>query len=102
MDGAGWESVFVAKMRLRSRGLHGHLSRRAQGQRHGVPAPSRGLLRTLGCGVATKRLITDNGSAFRSRELRVWCSELGIVQRYTRAYRPWPNGMAESFEGDQA
>ncbi|PJK14795.1 hypothetical protein CO613_03695 [Lysobacteraceae bacterium NML07-0707] len=48
-------------------------------------------------GVRIKRVLTDNGSAFRSKALRVACTRHGIVQKFTRAYRPQSNGKAERF-----
>ena len=48
-------------------------------------------------GVTIKRLLTDNGSAFRSKEFKRSCEQLGIQQRFTRAYRPQTNGKAERF-----
>ncbi|PJK15288.1 hypothetical protein CO613_00785 [Lysobacteraceae bacterium NML07-0707] len=48
-------------------------------------------------GVHIKHVLTDNGSAFRSKALRVACTQHGIVQKFTRAYRPQTNGKAERF-----
>ena len=48
-------------------------------------------------GVTVKRLITDNGSAFRSKLFRQACVELGVSHKFTRAYRPQTNGKAERF-----
>ncbi|WP_341678009.1 IS481 family transposase [Niveibacterium sp. SC-1] len=48
-------------------------------------------------GVPIQRLITDNGSAFRSHAFGHACVELGITQKFTRAYRPQTNGKAERF-----
>ncbi|AOY00687.1 IS481 family transposase [Jeongeupia sp. USM3] len=48
-------------------------------------------------GVPLQRLITDNGPAFRSHDFGRVCVELGIKQRFTRAYRPQTNGKAERF-----
>lgn len=47
--------------------------------------------------VTIKRLLTDNGSAFRSRAFIALCKELGIKHSYTRPYRPQTNGKAERF-----
>ncbi|MBW0170223.1 MAG: integrase core domain-containing protein [Hydrogenophaga sp.] len=38
-----------------------------------------------------------NGAAFRSREFARACQALGIVHKFTRAYRPQTNGKAERF-----
>lgn len=48
-------------------------------------------------GVTIRRLLTDNGSAFRSKAFVQTCRELGIAKRYTRPYRPQTNGQAERF-----
>jgi transposase InsO family protein len=48
-------------------------------------------------GVRVKKLLTDNGSAFRSKDFAQTCSELNIKHRFTRPYRPQTNGKAERF-----
>ena len=48
-------------------------------------------------GVRIKRLITDNGSAYRSRLFARTCKALGIKHSFTRPYRPQTNGKAERF-----
>ncbi|KAK81222.1 transposase, IS481 family [Bordetella holmesii CDC-H809-BH] len=48
-------------------------------------------------GVTIQRLLTDIGSAFRSRAFAALCHELGIKHRFTRPYRPQTNGKAERF-----
>jgi transposase InsO family protein len=48
-------------------------------------------------GVTIKRLLTDNGSAFRSHDFPRACVALGIRHRFTRAHRPQTNGKAERF-----
>lgn len=48
-------------------------------------------------GVTIKRLLTDNGSAFRSKPFKAACEQLGITHKFTRAYRPQTNGKAERF-----
>nr|CBJ52913.1 putative transposase, integrase domain [Ralstonia solanacearum CFBP2957] len=55
----------------------------------------RGLLRWAWHTV--RRLLTDNGAAFRSREFAQACQALGIGHKFTRAYRPQTNGKAERF-----
>ena len=47
--------------------------------------------------VPIQRLITDNGPAFRSAVFGQACLEMGISQRFTRAFRPQTNGKAERF-----
>ena len=48
-------------------------------------------------GVKVQRVLTDNGPAFHSFAFRDACVELGIQQKFTRAYRPQTNGKAERF-----
>lgn len=48
-------------------------------------------------GVKIERLITDNGSAYRSRLFNKTCQALGIRHTFTRPYRPQTNGKAERF-----
>jgi len=48
-------------------------------------------------GITIRRLLTDNGSCYRSRYFRLACLQLGIVHRFTRPYTPRTNGKAERF-----
>lgn len=48
-------------------------------------------------GIVVERLLTDNGSAYRSHLHREVCAELGIRHGRTRPYRPRTNGKAERF-----
>lgn len=48
-------------------------------------------------GVRIKRLITDNGPAYRSQLFARTCQALGIKHTFTRHYRPQTNGKAERF-----
>ena len=48
-------------------------------------------------GVRIKRLLTDNGSAYRSKLFARTCKALGIKHSFTRPYRPQTNGKAERF-----
>jgi len=93
--GAGWEFLFVAiddHARIGFTDMHPdeRSASAVQFLRNAVA-----YYRSLG--VRIQRLLTDNGSAFRSRTFRQACRELGIAQRFTRAYRPQTNGKAERF-----
>jgi transposase InsO family protein len=46
-------------------------------------------------GITVERLITDNGSAYRSTSHAIACRALGIRHLRTRPYRPQTNGKAE-------
>ena len=50
-----------------------------------------------GLGITVRRVLTDNGAAFRSRDFAGACAQLGIKHTFTRAYRPQTNGKAERF-----
>ena len=47
--------------------------------------------------VSIQRVLTDNGKSFHSALFASTCLELGISQKFTRAYRPQTNGKAERF-----
>ena len=47
--------------------------------------------------ITTQRVITDNGSAYRSTVHAIACRLLGIRHLRTRPYRPQTNGKAERF-----
>jgi transposase InsO family protein len=48
-------------------------------------------------GIRVERLMTDNGSAYRSTVHAIACRALGIRHLRTRPYRPQTNGKAERF-----
>ena len=48
-------------------------------------------------GVDTERVLSDNGSCYRSHLWRDVCVELGIKHKRTRPYRPQTNGKIERF-----
>lgn len=48
-------------------------------------------------GVTVERVLSDNGSAYRSFAWRDACTELGITHKRTRPYRPQTNGKIERF-----
>jgi len=95
VDGAGWEFAHVA--------IDDH-SRAAFVQMHADERKSSAseFLRAAVAhyatrGVRIKRLMTDNGSAYRSKLFSKTCQALGIRHLYTRAYTPQTNGKAERF-----
>lgn len=95
VEGAGWEFLFVAvddHARVAFTAMHPDETKHSAMQflRDAVAYYNR-------LGVTIKRLLTDNGSAFRSKEFKRACEQLGIQQRFTRAYRPQTNGKAERF-----
>ena len=48
-------------------------------------------------GVTVERVLSDNGSCYRSFAWRDTCAALGIVHKRTRPYRPQTNGKIERF-----
>ena len=48
-------------------------------------------------GIRVERLLTDNGSAYRSHVHALACRTLGLRHLRTRPYRPQTNGKAERF-----
>jgi transposase InsO family protein len=53
-------------------------------------------------GVTVERVLSDNGSAYRSHAWRDTCLELGIKPCRTRPYRPQTNGKIERFHRTMA
>jgi len=53
--------------------------------------------RYLRAGVRIKRILTDNGSCYRSLDFRATCDRLGIIHWRTKPYTPRTNGKAERF-----
>jgi transposase InsO family protein len=48
-------------------------------------------------GIRIERVLTDNGSGYRSKLFAAACAELGVRHLFTRAYTPRTNGKAERF-----
>jgi transposase InsO family protein len=48
-------------------------------------------------GVTVERVLSDNGSCYRSHAWASTCDDLGIVHKRTRPYRPQTNGKIERF-----
>ena len=48
-------------------------------------------------GVTVQRVLSDNGSAYKSHAWRDACTELSIKAKKTRPYRPQTNGKIERF-----
>ena len=57
----------------------------------------RAVLAFAQVGIRVQRVLTDNGSNYRSRAFQEAATELGVGRRYTRPYRPQTNGKAEAF-----
>jgi transposase InsO family protein len=50
-----------------------------------------------GHGIVVQRVLTDNGSGYRSRIVAAVCRARQLGQRFTRPYTPRTNGKAERF-----
>jgi transposase InsO family protein len=48
-------------------------------------------------GIQVQRVLSDNGSAYKSHAWQAACTELGITAKRTRPYRPQTNGKIERF-----
>ncbi len=48
-------------------------------------------------GIATRRVLTDNGPCFYAHHFAHACRDLGIAHKRTRIYTPRTNGKAERF-----
>ena len=48
-------------------------------------------------GIIVQRVLSDNGSGYRSRVMAAVCRRLHVRQRFTRPYTPRTNGKAERF-----
>lgn len=55
----------------------------------------RALLHFQGLGVTVRKLLTDNGSAYRSKEFKAMRESFGLKHSRTQPYRPRTNGKAE-------
>ena len=95
MNGAGWEFLFVAiddNARLGFTDLYPD-----ERQTSAVQFLSNTVAYFHSVGVRIRRVLTDNGSAFRSKPFAQACRRLGLKHSFTRPYRPQTNGKAERF-----
>jgi transposase InsO family protein len=95
VEGAGWEYVHVA-VDDATRLAYVEVLRDERG------TTSVGFLRRTFAwfarlGVRVERILTDNGSGYRSRRFAAACAALSVRHKRTRPYRPCTNGKAERF-----
>jgi transposase InsO family protein len=94
-EGAGWEFLFV------SIDDHARIGFTDMYPDEGKASAVQFLHNTVGyfrsLGIRPKRVLTDNGSAFRSKSFAAACHDLGLSHSFTRPYRPQTNGKAERF-----
>jgi transposase InsO family protein/transposase-like protein len=93
--GAGWEYVHVAV------DDHTRLAYVEVLPAQGGPACAVFLARAIAWyrarGITCRRILTNNGSGYRSRVFRDGCAALALRHRRTRPYTPRTNGKAERF-----
>ena len=95
VEGAGWEFAHVA---IDDHSRVGLVEMRADERKDSATAFLKATVaRFAAQGVRIKRLLTDNGPAYRSRLFNKTCQALGIKHTYTRPYTPQTNGKAERF-----
>ena len=93
VDGAGWEYAHVA---IDDCSRFTYVEILPDEKRYTATAFwLRALREFRRRGIQVQRVLTDNGSAYRSRPFRKSCRWLGIAAKRTRPYRPQTNGKAE-------
>jgi transposase InsO family protein len=93
--GAGWEFLFVAvddHARIGFTDMYAD-----EGKASAVQFLQNTVAYFRSLGVHPKRLLTDNGSAFRAKSFAAACRDLGLKHSFTKPYRPQTNGKAERF-----
>ncbi len=93
--GAGWETLFVAiddHARVAFTAIHPD-----EQTPQAITFLRNAVAYYAKLGVTIKQLLTDNGSAFRSKAFASECAALQIKHKFTRPYRPQTNGKAERF-----
>ena len=95
VDGVGWEYLFVA---VDDHARIGFTQMKPDERRDSAIAFLRASVRYFATlGVTIRRVLTDNGSAFRSQRFAAACRKLRLQHSFTRPYRPQTNGNAERF-----
>ena len=95
VDGAGWEFLFVA---IDDHARIGFTDMYPDERKvSAVQFLDNTVAYFCSLGVKVRRLLTDNGSAFRSKAFAKACRRLHIKHSFTRPYRPQTNGKAERF-----
>ena len=95
VEGAGWEFAHVA---IDDHSRAGFVQMHADERKDSAVEFLKATVAHFAAhGVRIKRLLTDNGSAYRSKLFNKTCQALGIKHTYTRPYTPQTNGKAERF-----
>ena len=95
VEGAGWEVVHVA---IDDHSRVGFVQMQADEKKtSAVDFLKAAVAHYAALGVPIQRVLTDNGSAYRSQLFARTCQAMGIKHSFTRPYRPQTNGKAERF-----
>jgi transposase InsO family protein len=95
VEGAGWEFAHVA---IDDHSRAGFVQMHADERKASAVAFLKASVAHFAAlGITIKRLLTDNGAAYRSKAFNQACLALGIKHTYTKPYRPQTNGKAERF-----
>jgi transposase InsO family protein len=93
--GAGWEFVHVCiddASRLAFSQIHPDETKESA-----VPFLKAAVAYYASLGVTVTRVMTDNGSCYKSHAFRKACADLGLKHIRTKPYTPKTNGKAERF-----
>jgi transposase InsO family protein len=93
--GAGWEFVHVA-IDDHSRIAFAKIMP-SEKKRSAIAFLNAALAYYESLGIKVERVMTDNGSCYKSFAFRTACRRLGLRHVRTRPYRPRTNGKAERF-----
>jgi len=95
VEGAGWEVAHVA---IDDHSRAGFVQVLADEKKDTAVAFLRAAVTHYAAlGVRIQRVLTDNGSAYRSRLFARTCEALNIKHSFTKPYCPQTNGKAERF-----
>lgn len=95
VEGAGWEVAHVA---IDDHSRAGFVQMHADEQKvSAADFLKAAVAHYAALGVRIQRVLTDNGSTYRSHLFARTCEALGIKHNFTRPYRPQTNGKAEHF-----
>jgi transposase InsO family protein len=95
VEGAGWEFLFVAvddHARIGFTDMYPD-----EGKANAVQFLDNTVAYFRSLGVTVRRILTDNGPQFRSKDFAKAARDLGLKHSFTRPYRPQTNGKAERF-----